>query len=266
LHNAKEDFGEADHTLLYLVDDEESIRVAVGKFLAGRNYHVQTFEDGLACLEELRAVAATTSPENDSATVARLPELVVSDVRMPRLDGLQLLRAVRGDARLAPLPVVLLTARGTTPDRIDGYNAGADAYVPKPFDPEELVSVVERVMAAREAVAGSGAGGEQDLQSFKKDLDQIRQLLLEQGGAGPGFNGFVRNKDARNEDRVFLAPDERDILERLCRGLTNREIAEEIFLSTRRVEQILTNMYRKVKVKNRTELVRWAVASGLVQL
>jgi DNA-binding NarL/FixJ family response regulator len=140
-------------------------------------------------------------------------------------------------------------------DRIAGYDAGADAYLPKPFDPEELVSIIDSVIQQYETLNGRDI----DIDDLKQDLNEIKQLLLENGGGGVG-NGWVRDTN------VFLAPDEREVLELLCQGLMNKEIAEKTFLSKRRVEQLLTSMYRKVNVKNRTELVRWAVSSGNVQI
>jgi DNA-binding NarL/FixJ family response regulator len=180
---------------------------------------------------------------------------------MPGMDGLQLLSSIRKDAKLVHLPVILLTAKGTTLDRVDGYNAGADAYIPKPFDPEELVAVLENVIEKHASLSNAASVG---IQELKRDLDDIKKLLLEQGGGGVGINGFVKNKDAMDEDVVYFAPDERNILELLCQGLMNKEIADRTYLSTRRVEQLLTSMYRKTKVKSRTELVRWAIRTGTV--
>ena len=142
-------------------------------------------------------------------------------------------------------------------DRVEGYEAGADAYVPKPFDPDELVTIVESVIRRHEELSDSNGVAVDDL---KRDLKDIRHMLLEEGGAGSGMKGWV---EATN---VFLSPQERQILELLCEGLMNKEIADRAFLSTRRVEQLLTTMYRKTKVKNRTELVRWAISTGNVKI
>jgi DNA-binding NarL/FixJ family response regulator len=227
---------------IILVDDEKAIRQAVGQMLYEKGYQVTTCSDGETALR----VAAQNST---------LPDVIVSDVRMPGMDGLQLLDAIRSHKRLVEVPVVLLTAKGMPQDRIAGYQAGADAYIPKPFDPEELVTVIDNVIQRHEALNSDGIA----LEDLYKDLEDIKYLLLERGGGGVG-NGWV---EATN---VFLAPDERRILELLCEGLMNKEIAERTFLSTRRVEQLLTSMYRKIKVKNRTELVRWAISTGNVKI
>jgi DNA-binding NarL/FixJ family response regulator len=94
---------------------------------------------------------------------------------------------------------------------------------------------------------------------------EIKKLLLDKGGGGVG-GGFVKLEDSNDEEPVFLAPDERRILELLCEGRTNKDIAKQSYLSTRRIEQLLTGLFQKTKVKNRTELVRWAIATGKVSL
>lgn len=151
--------------------------------------------------------------------------------------------------------LVLLTAKGQVGDRIAGYKAGADAYLPKPFAPTELISILDSLLA-RQARFSNQSVTLQDLQQQVSDI----KALLQKGGAGAGVNGFVQ---ATN---VFLAPDERQTLQLLCQGLPNKEIAAQTFLSTRRVEQLLTSLYRKTGVSNRTELVRWAIRTGTVQL
>ena len=111
-----------------LVEDQDGLRTAVCKYLQKSGYQVDTFSHVDAAF--------------DAITQGLLPDLIVTDVIMPGLDGYQLLKRVRADPRLCGVPVVLLTARGLSDDRIVGYNAGASAYVSKPFEPEELLSVV----------------------------------------------------------------------------------------------------------------------------
>lgn len=174
---------------------------------------------------------------------------------MPEMDGIELLHEVRSDDVLVGVPVILLTAKGRPQDRIDGYKAGADAYLSKPFDPDELLSILDNCILRHDTLNGENVL----VDDLKRELDEIKYLLLEKGGGGVG-NGWV---EATN---VFLTPDERKVLELLCQGLTTKEIASSTFLSTRRVEQLLTTMFRKTDVSNRTELVRWAIATGNVQL
>jgi DNA-binding NarL/FixJ family response regulator len=232
-----------------LVDDEESIRKSVGQLLFNHGFEVSACGDAPTAIQ----IAQTRW---DEAGNPRLPDIIISDVRMPEMDGLQFLEILRRDRRLQGIPVVLLTAKGMTQDRIAGYNAGADVYLPKPFDPDELVSICDGLIQQYDILNGSDI----ELEDLKQDLDEIKYMLLEKGGAGIGSGWLYEGSN------VFLAPDERQVLELLCQGLMNKEIAQKTFLSKRRVEQLLTSMYRKVNVKNRTELVRWAVSSGNVQI
>ena len=75
------------------------------------------------------------------------PDLVILDVMMPGLDGYEVLSFIRSDDSLAGIPVVMLTARAQLDDIQKGLSLGADAYLAKPFDPEELLSVVESVIS-----------------------------------------------------------------------------------------------------------------------
>jgi DNA-binding NarL/FixJ family response regulator len=242
-----------------LVDDEQSIRRAVGQLLSNHGYQVTTCPDGIAALHLLQQQQQQV-------------DVIISDVRMPRMDGWQLLHQLRrndNNLNLKQVPVILLTAQGLPQDRVRGYQAGADAYLPKPFDPQELLVLVDSVIQRRERLNGSrtqcSTSSSTDassttalVQDLKRSVQDIQRLLLEQP---PGIN---HNNNARGV--VHLAPPERQVLEWLCQGLRNKEIAERTYLSTRRVEQVLTTLYRRTKVKNRTELVRWAIATGTVKL
>lgn len=252
--------------LVYLVEDELPIRTAVGQLLAdnritNQTYHIQTFDRADSCIQQLR-----------KQTPASLPDALICDIRLTlsnsSLSGLQLVQVVRNHTQWQHLPVILLTAKGQVKDRIDGYQAGADVYLTKPFDPEELVIVLESLIEKHQTFHATVTEEttNREIAALQRDVQEIKQLLLEQGGGGAGVGGFVRNKDALDEQQVFLAPDERKILELLCEGLMNKEIADKLYLSKRRVEQLLTAMFRKIKVKNRTELVRWAITSGTVRL
>lgn len=264
---------------ILLVDDEEPIRTAVGRLLVDRGYNeVSACEDGSEALRMATSRRTTVPPAASSAIGSppkdagddgdddgsQIPDCIVSDVRMPGMDGLELLRQVRTHPLLYRVPVVLLTAKGLTQDRIDGYDSGADAYLSKPFAPDELVAVVDSVIERSDAVRegdGSGGGnaaGTVKVDDLKRDLDEIKNLLLNKGGGGVG-NGWVE------QTNVFLTKEEQEVLELLAQGLMTKEIAAKSYLSTRRIEQLLTRMFRKTGSRNRTELVRWAVSTGNVQ-
>ena len=140
--------GSAKVARVLVVDDNADMRSHVTRLL-GRHWRVDTALDGAEALDLIR-----TSP----------PDLVLSDVMMPRLDGVGLLRAIRSDPGLATIPVILLSARAGQEAAVDGLDAGADDYVVKPFSATELISRVrtnlnaahlrtERTRAAQELAA-----------------------------------------------------------------------------------------------------------------
>lgn len=112
-----------------VVDDEEGIRETVGFALRREGYRVETFADGLAAWDAFRR---------------RLPDLVVLDILMPRLDGLELCRRLR--AKSEALPIIFLTSRDEELDRVLGLELGADDYICKPFSPREVVARVKAVL------------------------------------------------------------------------------------------------------------------------
>ncbi|WP_394847314.1 ATP-binding protein [Pendulispora brunnea] len=111
---------------ILLADDNADIRSYMTRLL-GKHWDVTAVADGQAALEAARA---------------NRPDLILSDVMMPRLDGFALLRAIREDSRLKTTPVILLTARAGQESTVEGFAAGADDYVLKPFSARELVARV----------------------------------------------------------------------------------------------------------------------------
>lgn len=111
-----------------MVDDDPAIAEVVTKYLEREGYSVETVSDGQRALD-----SALSDP----------PDLVVLDLTLPRIDGLEVCRRLRA---LAPVPVIMLTARGDESDRVIGLELGADDYMSKPFSPRELVSRVRAVL------------------------------------------------------------------------------------------------------------------------
>jgi DNA-binding NarL/FixJ family response regulator len=211
-----------------------------------------------------------------------IPDAIVSDIRMPIMDGITLLEQIRSHPQLVPIPVILLTAKGMTNDRIAGYQAGADAYVPKPFDPDELLAIIDHCISRHEALNESNH--QNVITDLQQTVQEIRQYILQQNASPtpplppppppllpllPSTSSATTataSTTTRIPGPVFLAPDERQVLELLSLGYQNSEIGQQMYLSTRRIEQLITILFRKTQVKNRTELVRWAISTGMVKI
>lgn len=115
--------------LLLVVDDDREIRDLLGRFLVRHGFRVTTAADGI----EMRARMAEAAPD-----------LIVLDLMLPGEDGLSLCRTLRAGGNVTP--IVMLTAMGEDVDRIVGLEMGADDYLPKPFNPRELVARVKAVL------------------------------------------------------------------------------------------------------------------------
>jgi CheY-like chemotaxis protein len=100
-------------------------------------------------LEGYQVDSAFDGPEALAAISKRRPDVLVCDVMMPGLDGVEVVRRLRGDPKTADLPVVLVSAKAQKGDAAAGKEAGADAYVTKPFDPQELLDTVSSLLEGR---------------------------------------------------------------------------------------------------------------------
>ena len=117
-----------------MVDDDRVVRRIVVAKLYGLGYEVTDVEDGRDALDLLED--------------GEIPDLLITDSNMPRMNGLQLVRAIRDseDLALAKLPIIMLTARQSEQDIIQGLEVGLDDYVIKPFSPDELAARVRTVL------------------------------------------------------------------------------------------------------------------------
>jgi DNA-binding NarL/FixJ family response regulator len=221
-----------------LVDDEAGLREAVQAYLEDSGFTVE--------------VASNATEGWDKLQVST-PDVIISDIMMPQVDGYEFLKQVREDPRYKALPFVFLTARGMTSDRIQGYSAGVDAYLPKPFDPEELVAIVSNLIERQEARTPEG-GDLPDIAAMAKQIEEIKALLTQKGSIAKSPPPI----------RIDFTPREQDVLNRVAEGLMNKEIASRLDTSVRNVEKYVSRLFSKTGTNSRTELVRYALEHGLV--
>jgi DNA-binding response OmpR family regulator len=119
---------------ILVADDEEDLRELVAYRLTRSGYEVVAAVDGQEAFQLARE---------------RPPDLMVLDVMMPRLDGYELTRRLRAEESLRSIPVILLTARSQDSDVSRGFEVGADDYLKKPFNPDELLARVRAVLGRR---------------------------------------------------------------------------------------------------------------------
>jgi DNA-binding NarL/FixJ family response regulator len=192
-----------------------------------------------------------------------MPDVVITDVMMPRCDGYGLLKRLRADERLGGTPVIFLTAKGMTADRIAGFQAGADDYIPKPFDPDELVARVRNVVRRQERLLAEAARfADADIGAMARQITEIRSMLGGGGGSGTGSGGSARKPVS--DVKLDFTPREASVLQLVAEGMMNKEIARRLETSIRNVEKYVSRLFIKTGTASRTELVRFALEHGLV--
>jgi DNA-binding NarL/FixJ family response regulator len=207
-----------EHKRLLLIDDDPNLILLVKDYLEFRGYEVITAENGREALEVLEQ---------------EIPDMIICDVMMPEMDGYAFVNQVRQEERTSWIPILFLSAKGQSQDKIKGLNIGADVYMVKPFEPEELVAQVEA--------------------SLKQAFRQRQQT----GGGNDSESKIQVPFD------VHLTQTELKVVQFVARGLANRDIAEELNVSQRTVESHVSNMLGKTGLHNRTELARWAIENQM---
>ncbi len=207
-----------EHKRLLLIDDDPNLILLVKDYLEFRGYEVITAENGREALDVL---------ETD------VPDMIVCDVMMPEMDGYDFVSNVRENERTSWIPVLFLSAKGQPQDRVKGLNVGADVYMVKPFEPEELVAQVEA--------------------SLKQAYRQRQQST----------EGADNESKIQVPFDVHLTQTEMKVVQFVARGLANKNIADELNVSQRTVESHVSNMLGKTGLHNRTELARWAIENQM---
>jgi len=151
-----------DKTMILVIDDEPAIRMGLAATLARRGYSVVTAMNG-----------------DDGYIKAKQaqPDLIISDVMMPALDGFEMKQQMSEDPQLALIPFIFLTARAASEDRVSGIRNGADDYVTKPFVTEELIARIEAVL--RRVKTEQERGRIQVIQSAQEEMDKLRKEVLQ---------------------------------------------------------------------------------------
>ncbi|MFI2368164.1 response regulator transcription factor [Streptomyces sp. NPDC018833] len=134
---------------ILIVDDEPAVREALQRSLAFEGYGTEVAVDGVDALAKAEAYA---------------PDLIVLDIQMPRMDGLTAARRLRSAG--SRVPILMLTARDTVGDRVTGLDAGADDYLVKPFELDELFARIRALLRRSSYAAATGAAAEGDVLSF----------------------------------------------------------------------------------------------------
>ncbi|MDA0266869.1 MAG: response regulator transcription factor [Cyanobacteria bacterium] len=213
---------------ILVVEDDEGTRLSLQDYLELEGYSVATAADGWLALQQVEVFQ---------------PQLIITDISMPRVDGYAFLKSLRQKPAWRLIPVVLLTGHARTQDRVKGYQTGCDVYLEKPFELEELGAVVRNLLERSQLIQSA--------------LVQY-SASVRKGEAPPPPEMALPDED------LSLTAREQDVLDLLSGGLSNGQIAERLYLSPRTVEKYVSSLLRKSNTSNRAELVRFAMDHHLV--
>jgi len=196
---------------VYVIDDDEAMRDSLEFLLSAVGFRVQLFESAAAFI----AILASAPPG-----------CVVTDIRMPGMDGLELLKRVKGE-RIG-FPVVIMTGHGDVPLAVEAMKSGASDFVEKPFDDEKLIGAIRTAISH----------------------------------AGPAIEDEAASRQAAARI-ASLSGRERQVMEGLVAGLSNKTIARDHGISPRTVEVYRANVMTKMQAASLSELVQLAMRAGV---
>ena len=198
---------------IHVVDDDDSFRTAIERRLKLAGYEVATYPSAQQLLDRL-------PDENE-------PGCILLDVRIPGLSGPQL--QGRLNELGSTLPIVFLTGHADTPTTVRTIKAGAEDFLTKPVEPEQLLGVIERALARHATARGE-----------RRRLEEMRALV------------------------AALTPRERQVFGRVVRGRLNKQIAHELGATERTIKAHRHQVMEKMKVQSLAELVSIAERLGLL--
>ncbi len=209
---------------LLLVDDEPHLLRTVAMTLRAEGYEVTTARNGKEAVVRL---------------AESIPDLVISDIRMPGMDGYGLVRHMRSSPRTDLIPIIFLTAKDTVADRITGFRSEVDAYITKPFEPEELLAIINSIINR--------------VQRTQTTIARRADSLPDSTSDSTGEINLIDEELTEAEARVA---------ELVARGLSNKEVAATLDISVRTVETHVRHILAKKNWSNRVEIARHVFARG----
>ncbi len=226
---------------ILIVDDDRTMRTVLTRYLENRGYQVEQ---------------VTSGDEALSAVAKNPPDLVVSDVMMPEMDGLEFCRRLRSTPSGQLMPFIFLSGKGEIEDRIHGHSIGADDYLTKPVDPRELVAKIEAQLERSRRI--------------HSEIVRLMQLTVASSTSEPVTKSLTLETSelSDNEEETLtltplpLTPAEERVFWEVIQGLTNKQISERLFISPRTVQTHLSRILNKLELENRSQLVRFAYEQG----
>jgi DNA-binding NarL/FixJ family response regulator len=223
---------------ILVADDDLGTRLSISDYLDLSGYNVIAVDNGVDALAMIEK---------------RHPDLMVTDIMMPQMNGYELVRRVRQLSAFRLLPVILLTERTKTQERILGYQSGCDLYLPKPFELEEIAAAIRNLLERSQII--------------QSECRFLYQEEISFATYTKAKNGHISIPNQVQQSQVLtpLTVREQEVLDLLTHGFSNAEIGNHLHLSPRTVEKYVSSLLRKTETCNRAELVRFAMKHGLVE-
>ncbi len=219
--------------LILIAEDDPGIRLAVNDYLEMSGYSTIMAENGEKALLMMEKYH---------------PHLLISDIKMPKRDGYQLVKEIRQRPEFRLLPVIFLTEYGSKKERIMGYQAGCDIYLPKPFEMDELEAVIRNLLEKSQIIHS-----------------EIRFSSRKNDSASSSVNqeNYSQVKDLVKS--LELTSREQEVLVLVAKGSSNIDIGHQLHLSPRTIEKYVSSLLRKTDTNNRAELIRFAWEHHLLE-
>jgi len=207
-------------TQVLVVDDDSTLRLVLVRRLETYGYGVTAAACGVEALALLDKTA---------------PDIVISDIVMPTMDGFEFCRQLRSRPGGQLIPFIFLSSLGDLGHRVEGHRMGADDYLVKPFPMQELQAKIEGLVIRSRQV--------------HQEVERMVHLLQAQ-------------QTAQNQAPLPFSPAEEKVFWEVVQGFTNKQVAERLFLSPRTVQTHLSSILTKLNISNRAQLVRFAFENG----
>lgn len=242
---------------ILVVDDDKTLRMVLRRHLQKQGYVVEEANSGVEALQVF---------QRDP------PDLVVSDVMMPQMDGFEFCRRLRTNPAGKLVPFIFLSSKGELDDRVEGHAIGADDYLIKPFEPLELVAKIEAQLERSRRIHAEMIRLMQQLtnrsaSSIPNPLipTNVKVADLVAAPEPTTTESDTDSEDSAEEtspDPLPLTPAEARVFWEVIQGYTNKQIAANLFISPRTVQTHLSHILSKLQVENRSQLVRFAYEHG----
>ena len=239
---------------ILVADDDFATRLSITDYLEITGYSVIAAENGKEALGLVDEFG---------------PHLIVTDITMPEMDGYEFVRRVRTRPAFRLLPVIFLTERTSTEERIRGYQMGCDNYLAKPFELQELGAVIRSLLDRYALIAQAPSRSPEpepmptEARSRANDKPEA-DFLTQKSNTGDSLRDSSASRASPSQNAPTLTQRERQVLDLLTEGLSNIQIGSTLHLSPRTVEKHVSSLFRKTESNNRAELVRFAMEHHLV--